>query len=152
MGQKQGGGAIDVQLATGLTEIEAMKDFKQEVEKSWKQENVNNIEEMDDSLQKCADVILKRMYKRRVRTENDEIVMEKPWFTEEIRAEIKKKRDLNRRKRNCNSNEEKEILTNEWKIQKTKTHLKIREAIERYEIKLTDEKMSGQKSCYWLRN
>ena len=119
--------------------IEALKEFIEEVEKRWKIHKINNIEEMDISLKECADAILKRIYKKRIGTENDEKVSEKPWFTEEIRAEIKKKRDLNRRKRNCNNNEEKDYLTREWKKQKDKAKLKIREAIELYEVKLTNE-------------
>ena len=65
--------------------------------------------------------------------------MEKPWFTEDIRTEIKKKKELNRKRRYCNSDEEREILSREWKAQKAKVQLKIREAIESYEIKVTNE-------------
>ena len=127
-------------------DIEALIRFKNEVEERWTRTKVNNIKEMDESLVECANIILKRLHKRRVGTENDEKVLEKPWFTEEIRSEIKKKRDLNRKKRNCKNIEEKEILTREWKAQKEKAQLAIRQAIEQYEIKLTNDiKSKGNK-------
>ena len=53
---------------------------------------------MDESLKECADYVLKKTYKKRIGTENNEVVMEKPWFTEEIRTEIKKKKELNKKK------------------------------------------------------
>ena len=94
---------------------------------------------MDKSLIECADSILKKLYKRRIGIDNDEIIVEKPWFTEEIRSEMKKTKELNRKKRNCKTIKEKETYTKEWEEQRIKYKLMIKKAIEDYEIKITND-------------
>ena len=55
---------------------------------------------------------LKRTYKKKANKEGD--IEEKPWISNDIRKEIKKRKALNRMKRNAKSEEEKKELNDKW--------------------------------------
>ena len=58
------------------------------------------VEEYDLLIRSCADETMERKVKR---TCEDNRTREPIWMTEEIRCEIKNRRELNRRQRNCNA-------------------------------------------------
>ena len=65
-------------------------------------------------------------------------------MNEEIRESIKKRRNINRKKRKCKNPIEKKELENKCQLQKEEVQKMIREAKEKYEMKLTNEVMEDK--------
>ena len=61
------------------------------------------------------------------------------WITEQIREGIRKRKELNRKRRNATDKDEKEQWKNMYEIQKSKTQDIIREEIYKYEEKIARE-------------
>ena len=66
-----------------------------------KNDTLLGVEEYDLLIRSCADETMERKLKRR--TCEDNRTREPIWTTEEIRCQIKNRRELNRRQRNCNA-------------------------------------------------
>merc|ERR1711915_1023572 len=64
---------------------------------------------------------------------------ERPWMNDNIREEMKLKREINRKKRNTKDEKEKANLERKYKEQKEIVKRLIREGITNYEIKITNE-------------
>ena len=56
-----------------------------------------------------------------------------------LRKKYKKRKEINRAKRNAENEEEKRALLKKWEEQKAKINNLIRKEIENYEIKITKE-------------
>ena len=65
--------------------------------------------------------------------------VENIWMNDQIRNGMKKRREINRRRRNATNDEVKERLWREYQRQKHMVQRLIREARERHEIELTKE-------------
>ena len=97
------------------------------------------MESLEDSIIVSADKILKKQIKRKViGCENEKIVVEPIWMTEEIKNEIKQRKSFNRQKWGCEGEEEARLWRQYW-TQKDKVHDLIKYAITEHEIKVTTE-------------
>ena len=115
-----------------------LKIFREKLEQSWRNNKIETISEMDKSILKIAKETLLRVYKRK-ETDDIEEREEKPWMNDNIRKEIKIRREINRKKRNTEDEKEREVLEEKYKEQKEVVKKLIREGIESYEIKITKE-------------
>ncbi|CAL4250835.1 unnamed protein product [Meganyctiphanes norvegica] len=93
---------------------------------------------MMESMVKIARENLLRKYREK-ETKNEKKSEDKPWMNENIKKEIKKRKEINRAKRNTENEEEKRALLKKWEEQKAKINNLIRKEIEDYEIKITKE-------------
>ena len=117
----------------------AMKEFGDEIEKEWKNSNIESVEEMTISMLEVADRTLKKIIRRRISEEGEWKKIESVWMNDEIRGAINERRKINRQMRNCTNPVEKDRLEKLYQKQKEKVHRLIREAMERYEMELTKE-------------
>jgi len=98
-----------------------------------------NMTDVGNLIQSTANETLVRTYRKRVNYGKEETQMEKPWFTEEIRNEIKYRKNLNREKRNEKDPTaalEKKLKYDE---QKEKVQKIVKEEIRKYEEKIAKE-------------
>ena len=117
----------------------ALKEFGDEIEKEWKRNGIESVEEMTISMLEVADRTLKKIIRRRVSDDGEWERIESVWMNDEIREAINERRRINRQMRNCKNPEEKKRLAKLYYAQKEKIQIMIREAMERYEIELTRE-------------
>lgn len=133
---------------------EALTGYKAELERKVNNKEIRCIQELEDTIKEVANRTLKRVYKRKI-VEGQERDEEPPWFTEQIRAEIKERRRFNRNRRNAISEEEK----NRWKIQyeqqKSRVQLLIRKEIYVHEEKIVEEikkdKSNGKNTWKYIK-
>ena len=116
----------------------AVENFRLELENQWKDMEIKTVQEMMLSMDKTANNILKKTYKKK-EIKGEEKKEEKPWMTEEIRKELKNKRKINKARRKEKDEQMKERLWNEYKAQREKVKRLIRESIETHEIMLTNK-------------
>ena len=64
---------------------------------------------------------------------------DKKWMTEQIRKEIKKRKELNRQQRNENREREKHLIWERYKEQKIKVRELIKKEIRKHEEKIVEE-------------
>ena len=117
---------------------QSLKLFAEEMQVRMEGRSITNIEEFNATMKSVAEEKLEARYRRRL-INKQETVKEKPWVTEQVRREIKKRKSLNREKRNANTEEEKEKLYDEYQKQKEVTKLLVKEEISKHEIKVTEE-------------
>ena len=110
----------------------------------WSTRNIESRQEMILSMVEAADEILKKKIRKRVSEEGEWTRIECAWMNEEIRESIKKRRNINRKKRKCKNPIEKEELENEYQLQTEVVQKMIREAKEKYEMELTNEVMEDK--------
>ena len=83
-------------------EIEALADY---IEGKWSTEKPRNHQGVINDLKDATDKKLKKKIRIREGNEKGLRIIENPWITEEIRQGIKKRREINRVKRNLRSEE-----------------------------------------------
>ena len=120
------------------TNKSALKVFREKLEQFWKDNKIQTINEMDKSILKTARDTLLRVYRRKL-SDDEEKKEERPWMNDNIRKEMKLKREINRKKRNTKDEKEKENLEEKYKEQKEIVKRLIREGITNYEKKITNE-------------
>ena len=64
---------------------------------------------------------------------------DKKWITEQIRKEIKKRKEINRQQRNENREREKHLIWERYKEQKIKVRELIKKEIRKHEEKIVEE-------------
>ena len=100
-------------------------------------EEISTIEKFNNMMEATATQVLNKTYKRRMAYDQKKAeVVEAPWMTIEIRAEIKKRRKLNHAKRKCRE-EDKEEAIKVYFNQKRKVQHLIHEAMNQYEAQVT---------------
>ena len=120
------------------TDKKALKIYREKLEQYWRNNKIETINEMDKSIMKIANETLLRIYKRK-QSDDDEKKEEKPWMNDKIRNEMKKKREINRKKRNTTDEKERAELETKYQEQRKNVKKLIREGISNYEIKITNE-------------
>ena len=118
------------------TNEEAIKKYIEELGTMWATTEKNLQDRLDDMTTK-AETDLKRTKKRKIGGDEENKIAEKIWMTENIRIEIKKRKELNRQKRYGKTENETKQLTLKWQIQKAKVQKMIRETKGKYEIEMT---------------
>ncbi len=91
------------------TDEESLKKYTLALETQILNKNISNITDFNKLVKEVADSSLKKKYKRK--TKQDQKLHEPPWMTHEIRTNIKKRKEYNRKKRNAVSEEER----NHWR-------------------------------------
>ena len=126
----------------------ALKIYREKLEQFWRNNRIETINEMDKSIMKIAKETLLRVYRRR-ESDDEEKKEERPWMNDNIRKEIKIRREINRKKRNTKDEKERNKLEIEYKNQKEVVKKLVREGIGSYELMITKEiqedKNSGRK-------
>ena len=121
------------------TKKEHLADFRDEIITKLSSDiEISNMEQLNRAIGDTSELTLKRKYKKRIADKNDEKTKEKPWFTEEIREEIRIRKIKNRAKRNVRE-EDREQAENEYYTQKKKVQNIIKVEIQKHEKKITDE-------------
>ena len=77
-----------------------MEEWTNRTVEGWRSKDTVNMDEICKDMKKMADKVLKKKYKRCVGEKDGEEIVEEEWMTDEIRTNIKKRRELNRKKRN----------------------------------------------------
>ena len=116
---------------------EDIEELVQYIEGKWSENRPQNPQEMLDDLESGVKEKLTKTIKRREGIEKGQKVIESIWMTQEIRTEIKRRKTINRLRRNARSDERKEILEKRYKRQKCKVQKMVKEAKSKYEKKLT---------------
>ena len=89
------------------------------MEKDLNTHNNIPIKEFNKIVERAAEKTLMSKYKRRL-LKNNQRKSEAPWVNDEIRNEIKKRKKLNKEKRNCNDVTKRELYIKQKKIVQTK--------------------------------
>ena len=118
---------------------EDIEELVQYIEEKWRENKPQDPQSMLDDIENGVKEKLTKTIRRREGIEKGQKVIESIWMTQEIRGEIKRRKTINRLKRNAKSDERKEVLEKRYKSQKGKVQRMIREAKSKYEKKLTDE-------------
>ena len=116
---------------------DSIERYITELEELLKDTDDISIDTFNHMIDEAATRTLKRSYKRRV-TNGIEKKEEPPWITKEIRAAIKKRKQLNRNKRNC-PDELKEMAIKQYTEQKRVVQTLVYEAIQKHEDKITKD-------------
>ena len=117
-------------------EIEALAEY---IEGKWSTEKPRNHQGVINDLKDATDTKLKKKIRIREGNEKGLRIIENPWITEEIRQGIKKRREINRVKRNLRSEERIKIWERRYVNQKIKVQNMVRDAKSKHEIKITNE-------------
>ena len=114
-----------------------VKEYIAQMEVMLQTEEISTIEEFNNIMETTATQVLKRTYKRRIAYDQKKVeVVEAPWMTIEIRAEIKKRRKLNRDKRNCREEDKEEAIQVYFNQKRKVPHL-IHAAMNQHEAQVT---------------
>lgn len=114
------------------------------MEEKIKKRNIKSIEDFNRIMKENAEIAMKRRYRRRKDKNNDR--KEPPWMTSEIRQEIKKRKFLNRQKRNEEDEEMRERINEQYMTQKKTAQNKIKREILKHEETITMDIRSTKKS------
>ena len=93
--------------------------------------SVEKFEELNELIKEVAGTTLQATYWRRFSDRHH--IKEQPWVTKEIKEGIKKRKEINRSKRNTTNEVEKSVLEQEYLIQKNKVKRLVKDAITAYE-------------------
>ena len=113
--------------------------YIEEMKKDINTNKIQKMEELEHLIKVKADNILKV---ERFRAENCAKEKEPIWYNKDIEREMKKRREINRKRRNSKSQVEKDDLWVKYKEQKSKVQIMINKAITDHELKITEKIMS----------
>ena len=113
--------------------------YIEEMKKDINTNKIQKMEELEHLIKVKADNILKV---ERFRAENCAKEKEPIWYNKDIEREMKKRREINRKRRNSKSQVEKDDLWVKYKEQKSKVQIMINKAITDHELKITGKIMS----------
>ena len=134
----------DIQKLYYRTDEESLEHFTVEIQRRLKIEDIQCFEQLNKVIREVADDLLKAVYRRRYDKKEEKI--EQPWITKEIQEAIKKRKELNRKKRNEQSYRERDRLNKEYLIQKKNVQLLVKEAITSFEKKIMELRKSKNRS------
>ena len=116
---------------------QSLWQFVKEMERRLEMKKIEQFEELNEAVKEVADQTLRATYCRKLNNNKD--IKEQPWISPEIREAIKKRKEINRKRRNTQSSIEKERFNQEYIEQKCKVQLLVKDAVTKYEKKITDE-------------
>ena len=121
------------------TDKNSLELYTREVSKKLENKENSDITELNSILQRAANKILKKKYKREVRIMGSERNKEQPWITEDIKQSITKRKEYNRAKRNAKTPQEKSFYYEKYLEEKAETQRKVKKAVYEHEEKVTKE-------------
>lgn len=121
-----------------------IEELVDEIENKWEENYPKQTQKLMEEVERITYKKLEKTIRRREGTEKGHRVIENIWMTNEIRDEIKKRKELNRRKRNC-VDERKEELEKQYLNKKYTVQKLIRDAKYKYEVKITNEIKNDKK-------
>ena len=119
------------------TDQESLEKFAVEMQRRLQTKDAESFEELNKKIEEVSESTLKAIYQRRVNQKHN--VTEQPWITVQIRDEIKKRKELNRKQRNEENQREKGLIDNAYRDQKRKVKILVKEAITVSEKKITND-------------
>ena len=119
-------------------EEEALQEFAEEVCKRFKEQETTTLKKFNTIMQDVADEKLKARYVRRAIGLKGQM-KEPPWVTKEIKKEIKKRKEINRKKRKAKTPEEASSLEVLYQQQKRKVQSLVKDQLSMHEKKITEE-------------
>ena len=115
---------------------DSLVKLREELEEEWGKGGIIDKEMEDESLVEKANEVLGKTIKRKI-GKNRKI--ESIWMNDEIRKGMKKRREINRKHRNCKNLIEKNRLWKSYINQKNIVQKLIRDSREKYEMEMTKE-------------
>ena len=109
--------------------------YIEDIENALNTEEVTNQEDFDNIVKRSADKTLKRVIKRKITEDKQEIVP--IWFGKDIKEAISKRREYNKKKRNAKTEREKQENEDLWQQQKQIVQKMVKEAVTTYERNTT---------------
>ena len=125
---------------------DAMKEFGDEVERRWGEKRIEGVEEMVTDMKEAAEKCLKKDFKRRIGDDGGGKIVVRRWMTDEIMEGMKKRRRINRERRNCKDEMKKKELNKAYEEQKWKVKGMVKRAVEEDEMRLKKEIEEGDRS------
>eukprot|EP00794_Sanderia_malayensis_P010325 gene10325-11396_t len=118
----------------------SLKCYVRQLEEDFHINPCSNLTTIDfnSMIGNAAHKTLRATYRKRT-IEGNKKCREAPWVTDEIRTEIKKRKKLNREKRNCRHPEMLKTKEDLYKVQKQYVQCIIKKEIQAYEMKITDD-------------
>ena len=110
-----------------------------ELENKWKEGDKSNLQKRIDEITEQTENKLKKKKRIKIEGERKKIPVENKWVSDEIKKEIKKRREINRRRRHGKTKQETDRLTKAYNNQKLRVQRLVKEAKNQYEIKITTE-------------
>ena len=131
-----------------VTNRENMEKYVRAVELEMLARGRPSVSEIEEMIKEKGDEFLKKGVKQKVGGEQD-IGADPPWINYDIKREIKKRREINRRRRGT-VGDERDRLWGLYKEQKAKVGRMVRESKADYEKKVADEvKKDRSKGKMW---
>ena len=115
---------------------DSLVKLREELEKEWEKGEIMDKEMEDESVVRKANEVLSKTINRKI-GENKKI--ESIWMNDDIRKGMKKRREINRKHRNCKNLVEKDRLWKNYINQKNIVQKLIRDSREKHEIEMTKE-------------
>ncbi|CAL4068271.1 unnamed protein product, partial [Meganyctiphanes norvegica] len=116
----------------------SMNSLTADMRARWLGDKAGDVNELIKNLQEQTESTLKVSKKRRIGGEEGKDI-ECDWITENIKTEIRKKRDIRRKERQSLNLNEKQILEKDREIQKKLIQKLVREAKREQELKMNKE-------------
>ena len=113
-------------ILSELHDEKSLEKYITQIEKDLNTHNDMPFEEFNKIVGRAAEKALMSKYKRSL-LKNNQRKSEAPWVNDEIRTEIKKRKENNRDKRNCNGVTKRELHNKLYINQKKLVQTKIRE-------------------------
>ena len=115
---------------------ESQLQFSTEMKKSLELQDIEQFEGLNKVMKEFPDKTLRATYCRKISNKQD--VKEQPWISPEIWKAINKRKEINRKSRNTQNMKEREELSQDYIEQKYKAQLLVKDAVTKYEKKITD--------------
>ena len=130
------------------TDKESLRIYKDKLETKIRNRDIT-ITELNTAIRTTADETLKQTYRRRLIKQQCGF-QEPPWMNDNIRQQIQRRKELNRKTRGATDPAEKERLHNTYLQQKKRVQHLIKEEMYKHEIKVTNEiKENKESSKLW---
>ena len=128
------------------TDEKKLKEYREEVKSMLRREDINRMENFDRIVEVAAKEKLKTKCRRK-KIDSENYKIEPKWINESIREEIKKRKELNRQKRNL-VGEEKERVNQMYLKQKEKASRAIKEALLVHETRKSKEAKADRNKIF----
>ena len=117
------------------------KEFQAKLDVHLDKNPGSSIEDLNASMKYIANAVMKRTFRKT--TDCRDKLVSPLWFTNSIRKEISRRRDMNKKVRKA-TEKDKNLLKELYKEQKQRVHDLVKTAIKEHEKKVADEIMSDK--------
>ena len=115
--------------------------FKQKLEEYLERRPNNRIEDINIQMKHISDISMKSTFKKKV--DNSGKLVDPPWLTTNIKQEISKRREINKKARKASPGNT-ETLATMYKKQKVKVQMLVKDAIKKHEEIVSEKIMNDR--------